>query len=165
MRLTRIGVALVAAFVVGFAFLFVGKTSQDVNEEAWQREALQEAVEVVRSYLQHVEQDRIADAINTFMAPRTREVYLEQYNLLTENSPNEILLSKRVRIDNLDVVQTMFDDGYVVVRAVYEINARYLSRNFQAKRVENYIVGYYPTEGWKIASIEDFCLISPDLCR
>lgn len=165
MRLVRIGVALVAAFVVGFAFLFLGQMGRESPEEAWQREAVQDAVAVVRSYLHYIEEDRIPDAINNFMAPRTRDVYLEQYNLLIENSPEEVLLSKRVRIDDLNVVQTVFEDGYVVIRAIYEINARYLTRNFNTRRVENFIVGFYPTEGWKIASIEDFCSISPGLCR
>lgn len=169
MRFIRIARALVAAAIVGFSFMFLAffdDAPANVNRTEVQQQAIQEAINVVRTYLKYMEEERLLEGFAATMAPQTRDAYTEQYNLLIQRANNPVLLSKRLTIRQLDVVQTEFDQGYVVVRAVYDIEYRYVNQTVNYKRAENYIVGYFgPQEGWKIAAIEDYCSVAPNLCK
>lgn len=157
-------VAVLLTVALGFGFMALAG-SEGLAPLERREDIERDVVELVRSYLRVVEEDRMIDAFSQFMAPGTREVYTSEMLRAYEVVGSEILLSKKVEIEDIRVVHEVYEEGYVVVRAIYTIDSRYTTRTYSAKRAENYIVGNIANEGWKIVSIEDLCGVNPSLCR
>lgn len=156
--------ALVLTLALGYGFMFLGDWVRMSDTAVDVAQAEQQAKDLVLSYLRYMERDEIERAIALHMAPVTRDVYLEQYRILVEAGARDVLLSKAINVHDLSVVRTVLDEGYIVVRTTYDINSRYATRRYDTRRVENYLVGFYADEGWKIVSIDDLCDLNPGMC-